>query len=50
MERDGGDREMKYLVSISASSFMLCSSGFVHRFLSPNIPHHMSLRGLIAVL
>ena len=34
-----------YYASISASSFLLCSSGFAHIFLSPNIPHHnMSLR------
>ena len=38
------------LMSISASSFLLWSSGFAHLFISPNISHHTVIAGLIAVL
>ena len=37
-------------VSISASSFSLCSSGVAYIFVSPSNPHHNVIEGIIAVL
>ena len=38
---------MLFLVSVAASSFLLCSSGFAHIFLSPNIPQLYVIEGII---